>query len=326
MRYKVVLAICLLVVVNSLVGQNNPIKLWLTDFPKSDLPSANFKKSDYGNRTSKDYYYGIGVSIDYKIARYLAFTEMAADTTSGTDVLMMLYANGYGVKRNFDIAIHLASANVWSAPAELDGRRSHLESMEKDGTDSVFDFCDDITSGAMIGECEEIQQEKKDYERSLLRAGIIKNWPAKDTAALNVLNKIAYGFFEFRSMNEVDLSGTMRGAFMAEAEDSMETEYLEEIKKADNCEFIGRSKKEFDEADSLLNVTYKKVMSVPDSKAQINWGTVTKETIRNTERKWIKYRDAWVQFSKVRCTSITEVSIMTFFTKQRINELKSFLP
>jgi uncharacterized protein YecT (DUF1311 family) len=55
------------------------------------------------------------------------------------------------------------------------------------------------------------------------------------------------------------------------------------------------------------------------------WGTVTKEGIKSTQRKWIRYRDAWVVFGGVRCPEITDTSWKTLITRERIAQLQDFV-
>jgi hypothetical protein len=68
-------------------------------------------------------------------------------------VLMMLYANGFGVPRDLDIAMHYACSLDFVAKAEMEARIAHLAKLQPG---AVFDQCDDITSGAMGGRCAEI--------------------------------------------------------------------------------------------------------------------------------------------------------------------------
>ncbi len=92
-------------------------KMKITDFPEKDRPAgvdlAHVKPTDIKDDESAKYYYGIGVPVDYEKARRLAFLEMAArggveDPIEGSSILMMLYANGFGVESNLDISIRLA--------------------------------------------------------------------------------------------------------------------------------------------------------------------------------------------------------------------------
>ena len=301
-----------------------PMKV--SDFPKKDLPPINFTKDKLKAKLSKDYYYGIGVPVDYVNARYLAFKELqdsSSEMIGGPAILMMLYANGYGVKKNFDISLRLACGNIWSATAELNYRIAHLKRLKKYNIDTVFDICDDITSGMMSGVCEDLNTSIQEWGRQRVLDSVTANWPAKDTVGLSKLYKVAEVFFDTRINNEIDLSGTMRGAFQSAEQNSLEKDFLNEVVKAGVHTFPIYSDKDFAKADSMLNVTYKKVME--KKVGPYDWGTITKDGIKKTERKWILYKNAWVEFCKTVFPSISESSLQTFFTKQRTDELQSFL-
>ncbi len=186
------------------------------DFPAKDLPTAAERVQLRGEESCK-YYYGIGAPKDYVKARKLAFIEWeAADNYGpfeGPGIILMLYANGYGVKRNLDLCIRLACANIGGAPAEVEYRVQHLKKMKANISKEVFDVCDDATSGYMSGWCQSIEFE---------------------------------------------------------------------------------------------------------------WGTVTQENIKATQREWIGYRDAWVRFGAVRCPKISAVSWKMMITLDRIEQLKEF--
>jgi uncharacterized protein YecT (DUF1311 family) len=309
-------------------AQDTCPKVKLSDFPKKDLPPANFNYSALKEKNSENYYYGIGVKVDYVTGRYLAFKEFQ-DTTNnypevgGASVLMMLYANGYKVTKNLDIAIRLACANVDGADAEIEYRVAHLKGIKARKVDTLFDVCQDITSGLMSGVCVDIDVSINEWHRKQVIDSLTKNWPMKDTMALSKLMRVAGIFFDARSGNEVDLSGTMRAALSLGEQDSLESCMFHEILQANSNKLPVYTDKQFSEADSMLNVMYKKVMEKKVS--PYDWGTVTKDGIKTAERKWIPYRDAWVEFIKTVYPAINASSIETILTKQRTDELSQFL-
>jgi hypothetical protein len=248
----------------SLLGkaQDTCQKVKITDFPAKDLPPSSMKWENMLGDGSIAYYYGLDVPIDYVKARYLAFKEMETgkyESALGAEsILIMLYANGYGVKRDLPLCIRLACANVDGAPAEIDGRIKHLKDMQSGKSAGVFDMCDDITSGMMEGICQSIYSQKYEQHRKTIIDSILKTWPRKDTAAYNKLRVAATSFFEARSGNEVDESGTGRAAFVLQESDSLESNFLDKIMKAGKCAFPNYTSADFIKADSELNVAYKK--------------------------------------------------------------------
>lgn len=296
-------------------------KVSIADFPKKDLPPAAFTSK--GNKSSVSYYYGLGVPINYETARYMAFREFDREDIGpleGASVLLMLYANGYGVKRDLDLCIRLACGNVGFAPAEIEGRIQHLKDIKSGASHDTFDICDDITSGYMMGFCTSIVTERNEYERQAQLERIVRRWPAKDTAAFGRLHIAATNYFEARTANEVDLSGTAWATMSMTESDSLETNFVNRIHEADMCSMHGYSVQDFTTADAELNAVYKKVMGTKSD----GWGTVTRDGIKVVQRAWLKYRDAWATFGKTHCPQIPEETWKTILTKERIVQLRDF--
>lgn len=306
-----------------------PVKI--ADFPKGDLParldtmwakSAGFKLLE-----SYKYYYGIGVPVDYVKARYLAFIEMKMHPEGGGDfegasILLMLYANGFGVKRDLDISIRLACSNVGGAGAEVEGRVDHLKNMRSDTSAAIFDLCDDITSGYMMGMCTSVKSQLDDLRREAIVDSVIKGWPAKDREAYDSLRKAAGYFFYERTIGEVDLSGTARAMMEIDESESLEESFKDEIVQADKCAVATHTEQDFVEADKKLNTVYTKLMKQKDPEQASDRGQVTRAGIRSAQRAWIRYRDAWAVFGAVRCPETAVWSWKTVITEERVSELE----
>ena len=78
------------------------------------------------------------------------------------------------------------------------------------------------------------------------------------------------------------------------------------------------SKEDYLKADHQLNVVYAKIR---DNTVSV-YGSVTKEGVRKTQRRWIAYRDAWVVFGSIKCPGVSESSWKTMITKERIHDLQ----
>lgn len=313
------IASCLLHTVAS--AQDDCPALTIKDFPTTDLPPEGFQPA--ADMTSSNYYYGIGVPSNFDTARYYAFKELAAGNESpidGAAVLLMLYANGFGVARDLELSLKLACGNIVGAPAEMEGREQHLNNM-KTSTGEPFDICDGITSGYMMGFCASIMYDKKEQERNIAVAELLQNWPAKDTAAYNKLGIAAGEFFNKRVDGEVDASGTARAAMVLGEYDALEEGFAEKTAKADRCSFIPYSAADFAKADAELNTVYKKLMATNN----FEYGTVKLDDIKLAQRSWITYRDAWVTFGKTRCPQLPAEAWKTMLTLERTEQLKEFI-
>ena len=69
----------------------------------------------------------------------------------GAEILMLVYANGNGVPKNFAVARRFATA-VPGSLGELDVRLTRLtEASETGHLEGTMDMCDDVGSGFMSG-------------------------------------------------------------------------------------------------------------------------------------------------------------------------------
>src|SRR6185437_3261142 len=107
---------------------------------------------------SEALYYGFSAPPDFVGALQCAYYERAnpkpsnGDPFYGPGVLMMLYANGKGVLRNYSLAIRFACENTWTADAEMEYRLGRLEHLrDTRAVRTRFDLCDDGTSGLTEG-------------------------------------------------------------------------------------------------------------------------------------------------------------------------------
>ncbi len=330
MRLYYLCSVFLFIITIRSIGQQCPI-VKLSDFQKEDLPTATEKLQLKGlKKGSSDYYYGIGVPVNYVTARQLAFMEW--DTSgnvepfAGAGILMMIYANGYGVKKNLDLSIQLACANVPAAQAETEGRIEHLKDMKQNKSKDVFDICDDITSGYMMGICQSKMSESEGIDRNKKISRIIQAWLPNEKDAFIKL-KIAFNdFVNTRVTMEVDLTGTARAMFESDEEDSLRDAFLTAVKLIDKCILPQYSLEDFTRTDNALNKTYSTLMKdsnyIRDTN---NIGTITRSGIIKAERSWLKYENTWIEFAALKCPNIPDYAIKTYFTKQRTLQLKELI-
>jgi uncharacterized protein YecT (DUF1311 family) len=81
--------------------------------------------------------------------------------------------------------------------------------------------------------------------------------------------------------------------------------------------------------DAALNATYQKVLSsLPESCANADRfsGCVPQPDLRETERAWIQYRDAWITFGTLRWHQVTSTSLLAYLTRQRTKQLTGSTP
>jgi uncharacterized protein YecT (DUF1311 family) len=296
-------------------------RLAKVEFPAPDRPSPAQEKSLKGC-DAEDFYYGIKTKIDYVKARHCALSTQNSGQARNDGVLMMLYANGQGVARNYKIATK-AACSAEAAEMETVGRLQHLANMEsgKEGAHPKIDICDDITSGFMQGYCARIQSELADQTREQEFARLTSNWNAIERGAFQQLKKQADTFVAARSDLEVDQSGTARGAQVLDEAWTQKEDFLKSLQDFEAGKLPAFSKGDYAKLDRELNQLYLQLKRTKDPE----FGTVKKEDIQRTQRAWLAYRDAWVRFAKAKYPSIPEYALNAYFTKKRTEMLKELL-
>lgn len=295
-------------------------------FPAADWPTPSQREALKG-LSSDVYYYGIGTPVDYLKAREAAFLEMGSPHNldslnfGGSQILMMIYANGYGVKRNLDLATHIACFTD-GAPAEMRGRLLQLQEMKTQGSPGVFDLCDDITSGYEQGLCaknaNDIAQAKRDATLTLLTA----DWTVTQKQAFKQLNSVAADYFSRRAAEETDLSGSARATEEIMAKDEMQASFVQAIEQFEQGNFPAYSSRDFKTSRETLMALYKKILRTKDTSA---WGSVTTEDIQDAQKAWLGYSKAWVKFAEIRYPQVSATSWKTWLINERIKQLQDFL-
>jgi uncharacterized protein YecT (DUF1311 family) len=301
--------------------------------PAADQPSpaeaAALKDCD-----SVALFYGIGRPADPVAARKCAYAEAGhgegGPTLAGEPVLAMIYANGRGVRRNYDQAIRMSCKASW-APAELDGRVAHLMELKANpacaGTGAgpagvcAFDFCDDITSGAMGGVCSSISSRRASVGRQARLVALQAGWSPAQRTAYVALAKALEAYAAAHGRNETDLSGTLRAAFIIEAEDAVKARFEADLKAFEDGRFPKGTAADLAQADGALNAAYKAAMAetYPDMSG------IRPQGIRETERAWIAYRDAYVRLAAMRWPALSADALKTKLTRDRTALLKALV-
>lgn len=290
--------------------------------PAADRPDAAAAAALEGC-DSEALYYGIGVPADPERARQCAFLEAGREggdgPFSGRAMLMTIYANGVGAKRDFDVAIRLA-CGVDGAPMESHGRIMHLAELKAErwsGAD--FHFCDDITSGLAGGYCAHHGARIAAAERAAALAELTAGWSDAEKQALDRLQRAHAAYAEARSYGEIDLGGTLRAAFQVEAEEALNDELLDMLRRLAAGEAPRFTAARFRAADAELNARYREVMRGPFEDYP---GAVTKEGIRSAQRAWLAYRDAFLAFAAVKFPQVPRDSLGAWLTRQRADLLR----
>jgi uncharacterized protein YecT (DUF1311 family) len=306
-----------------------------------DLGATGARDNTSSHCVSARLYDGAGGSPDYTAARACALREMSSPDTpaiGGAAVLMMIYANGRGVPRDLDRAMAYACV-AGGAPAEVEGRVHHLQELKTKppaaplrecqqtrGFPAAYcqgtvDFCDDITSGFMQGACAARASANEAAQKAPGLSRLVGSWPQGAQLAFGALEKAANRYFEAHADHEVDVSGTGRAAFQIEAKDGLQADFRAKLKAFEQGHFPARA--DGVAADRALNAQY--VATLKAAGANQSTG-ITPEGIRLTQRSWLDYREAWVNFAAVHYRNLSAAALRLELTTDRTAILKTLWP
>jgi len=251
--------------------------------------------------------------------------QVRTQALAGADdaVLMMLYANGYGVPADADRALYHA-CRLDAAKAEMETRVAYLATRGVARDAHPFDLCDHITSGRMGGVCAYIKETRTDRVRSARLDRFAAALPAPARRPFAQLRQAADAFAR-KSADEVDMSGTGAPGFATNSVARRKNEFLETLLRLDQGKLAQAGAGEFAQLDRQLNIAYRKLLARPSGQdghpARLGYSTVTREDVRTTERAWIAYRDAWAAYLAARGAGGDLDAVLAQLTRQRIAQL-----
>jgi len=290
--------------------------------PAADRPDPATARSLKGC-DSEALYYGIGMPSDPVRARQCAFLEAEredGEVFSGRTMLMTIYANGRGAKRDLDVAAHLA-CGIEGAPMESHGRVTHLAELKAKGWKGQdFHFCDHITSGLAMGYCSSHEAGLAGARREAALTAMIAGWTAAQKQAFARLRTAHAAYVEAHSSGEVDLSGTARGAMAVQAEEALRDELVEVLERLRSGRALPVPAARLAAEDAALNLAYRKRLRESAGTAG-HPGAVTAAGIRAAERAWLRYRDSFLAMAAAKFPRVPRDELAAWLTRQRIARL-----
>ncbi|MCC2954449.1 DUF1311 domain-containing protein [Massilia sp. IC2-477] len=239
-------------------------------------------------------------------------------------VLMMLYANGFGVARDPDIAIHYACKLEFIAKAEMEARIAHLAGPQ--GAGAVFDQCDHITSGYMGAVCAGIREGQADRVR---KARLERTVAALPGPARDALGKLRQAAERYAGTAETNMQGTAAPGLAIEREGKLLAQFDELLFDVLGKRLPAASPQDLARADKELNTAYRALMAPTPAERErpdrVGDSTITRADVRQAERAWIAYRDSFVTFRARLPSGPAPEAIQLALTRQRLAELKRIM-
>jgi uncharacterized protein YecT (DUF1311 family) len=293
---------------------------------KLGVPTAPGKRTTLaGGKTTELYYIKRNQAVTSP-AEWQQLRE-AAIADGDNAVLMMLYANGYGVERNIDVAIHYACSLDFIAKAEMESRIAHLvaQAAEPARQGKPFDLCDDITSGVMGAACAELRESQDRRVRQARLDRLARALPPASRDAFAKLRAAAERYAD-AGAREVDAQGTAAAAFATQRQARLREQFMQAALDAVSGKLRAASPEGFAEADRELNTRYQSLMTTPSAQPgapdRIGQSTISHKDVREVERLWLAYRDAFAAFGAALGAAADPDAIKATLTGQRVRVLE----
>jgi hypothetical protein len=289
------------------------------ELPTGDRPTAT-EEGALASCTSVDAYFGFDGAVDPIKARKCAYAEIdrgARAPIAGKAILMMVYANGRGVARNFDAALKLA-CSIGDAPGDAAGRVHQLDRLKKaNWAGNNFSICDHSSGRELYEQCAILQERFDKRERDSQFNDLTNSWSGPQVKAFQAFRSEAERFYQVQAGNGVNLEST----FEVQEETFLLNGLLTTLQKFERGELPKYSAAELRKAEAEESAAYARTQTGKEAR----WGTVTRQGVSRCEEEWRRYRDAWISFGKKRYPSVTEQSWKAWLAIERTVMLNRLL-
>ncbi len=218
--------------------------------------------------------------------------------------LAMVFANGWGTPRDFDAATYfLCRAGDEMAPFEQEGMLEFLQGMRTGKETGKLDYCDHITSGVGSTWCASLDYDRKkiDWDRRI--AAVEKTLGADVKPAFAALRKAAEAAIRTDAayIAQPNLGGTIYPSVVIGGEMDRSGDFAATLERFTQKRAPEAGRAALKKADDDLNSLYKTMLAQAkaDDK-EYEQGTAGQDALRNAQRAWIPYRDAWTAFYRLR--------------------------
>ena len=280
-------------------------------------------------------YYGLGGQIeDHEAARKCAWQERAVILKEksaqlggpgdfGLETLANIYANGVGVDRSIPLALRFAceSAELVPGTGQIEALEALVAEPAPRTKKDYFNMCEGDSTTPAVAVCAEWDKKVGDEERLAKIQRLSASWPQAQQSALAELVKAEAAYSSAHANGEIDLSGSGWVVWEIEAEQGLRDSFLEALYAFEKGRPPTASPKDSAKADKGLNCFYRKVVAEAGT-SRNDISTIRPEGIRLAEQAWLRYRDAWIVFAKLRYPSVSAGSWLTLLTNDRIAILK----
>ena len=291
--------------------------------PKAQSSEADRKVFAAESETCLGYVYGPGKALDYDKGRRCCLVK-------GCDrELAMIFANGWGVPRDYDAALYFLCRAGEIAPAEQWGMLGHVQEMRTKAQPENLEYCDWVTSGGGMTWCQSLAMDQLAPKWDGRVETVSRSLNDSVRPALKALRKAAGAFAEADgSLTALgNYGGTIYPSQVLAGQQDQTEAFLATLEKYARDRAPAASPAELERADHALNAAYQKQMiQVKADDKEDNRTTAGQDSLRDAQRAWIPYREAWKAFYRLRWKGAAtpealDREIATVLTATRTQEL-----
>ncbi len=291
--------------------------------PKAQPTAADRKLFAAETADCYPYVYGPGKALDYDKGRRCCLVK------DYNRELALIFANGWGVPRDYDAAIYFLCRAEEVAPAEQWGMLGHVQEMRKQAQPKDLDYCEWVTSGHGSTWCQGLEMDRRAPEWDRRVETVSRSLPAEARPALKTLRKAADTFAEADgSLSALgNYGGTIYPSQVLAGQQDQTEAFLATLEKYTRNRAPAATSADFERTDQALNAAYQKQMTqVNSDDKEFDRNTAGQDSLRDAQRAWIPYRDAWKSLYRLRwqgaaAPEALDREIATALTTTRAEEL-----
>lgn len=293
--------------------------------PRADLPEPKLR-AELARCNAADLYYGTqsegtSTQADWNKVRACAFT------TQDKNILMMLYINGLGVRFNADLAIKYACEGGGMG-GEINSLVSDMLEIKETGEPPLepYNSCKYAFNTLAINYCAGWAEKREDKKRKRTLDGLGHRLNAPQQAAFEKLRQAAETFATAIGADEYTAIYPGSAGIASEISARMDENswFLNCIEQTEKGELPTYTQKHYSALDTQLNQAYRdrlQAVDVNQGQDKTQYG-ISQEDIRKTQRLWLKYRDAWAEYGRVRFPKVPAHAWKAMLTERRIKQLQ----
>ena len=310
----------------SQTGVTDPVTLKIcaqvkdTPVPASDRPTPP-EAQQLANCNSEELYYGFQKTPDPVAARKCSYLEMERGNLprafAGPTILTMIYANGNGTARNYDLALKFA-CEAPGAPGDIAGRVRQLERYkESKWQGDGFSICEHSGGKLLYRDCAIIDERFDHIDREKKLDSLVAQLKPGAREPFQDLRHAAAAFFQVEAAKGLDLSAS----FEVQERAFLERQLLQDLDQLVSGQLPSATAVEAAKAEKEMQTAYETAVAHKPSPSS----TVTPDGIKESQQAWLRYRQAWLEFGKLEYPSVAPASWNTWLDGQRTEMLQRTL-